>query len=308
LFTPGIPPGNLKFPKAACQNMKKSLRVRTPAKVNLYLGIVGRRPDGYHEIETVFQAIDLTDELIIKESDGDARLQVPGYPELDGEGNLVMKALRRLEALSGERLQATITLNKSIPAAAGLGGGSSDAAAALIGLRELFGLRLGNEDLARKALSLGADVPFFLQGGCAIGEGVGERLTPTCLLADYEILLINPGFAVPTASIYGHFDGCLTENAPQGRLNQVLRETRDPRGFLHNDLQSVSEKLYPEILEVRQTIIACGLSDSLMSGSGPTVFAISDCVGPARDELQERVRSTWAVFSARPVSHGVLID
>ncbi len=288
--------------------MKKSLRIKTPAKVNLYLGIVRRRPDGYHDIETVFQAIDLCDELILSKTDGEARLHVPGRPDLEGEGNLVMKAVRALESATGQRLPAVITLTKAIPVAAGLGGGSSDAAAALSGLSSLFDLTVSEEDMIRMAVALGADVPFFLRGGCAVGEGIGERLTSTRLPIDYEIILINPGVAVPTAFIYREFDRGLTGYAPEGRLNQMLRETNDSRRLLYNDLQPVAEKAFPEILEVRQIMNTSGLSHVLMSGSGPTVFAICDPLGSARKDLEKHVRPGWSVLVTRPVAHGVIID
>ncbi len=286
----------------------KRLRVRTPAKVNLYLGVLGTRPDGYHEIETLFQAIDLFDELIIRESASDAKLAVPGHPELQGPDNLVMKALRLLESATGERLCAEITLSKDIPTAGGLGGGSSDAAAALAGLNALYDLALTDTELARIGAGLGADIPFFFTGGCAVGEGIGDRLTPIVIPADYKLVLVNPGFAVSTATIYREFDMALTPVSAHGRLNALLRETQDVKRLLHNDLQSVAERSYPEILDVTRTLYDCGLPDCLMSGSGPSVFGISDPEAPAMAEVRKRSVAGWSVFEVRPVSRGFVVD
>ncbi|MEW6350689.1 MAG: 4-(cytidine 5'-diphospho)-2-C-methyl-D-erythritol kinase [Thermodesulfobacteriota bacterium] len=286
----------------------KKLRVRAPAKVNLYLRLLGTRPDGYHEIETLFQAIDLYDELIIRESPGEARLEVPGHPDLQGTDNLVMKALRLLESATGERLGVEITLDKKVPIAGGLGGGSSDAAAALAGLRTLHDLALTDGELARIGATLGADIPFFLTGGSAIGEGIGDRLTPTDIPMDYEIVLVNPGFPVSTAAIYREFDMALTQVSPHGRLKGLLQDAREVRRLLHNDLQSVAEKCYPEILDVRRTLCDCGLPDCLMSGSGPSVFGISDGKAAALAEVRKRSGGRWLVFVVRPVSHGVVLD
>ncbi len=285
----------------------KTLRVQAPAKVNLYLGVLGTRADGYHNIETLFQAVDLYDELIIRECSGDARLEVPGHPELRGSDNLVMRALRLLESATGERLCAEITLIKGIPTAGGLGGGSSDAAGALVGLRALFDLPLTDAQLVPLATSLGADVPFFLTGGCAIGEGIGDRLTPTVLASDYELVIVNPGFPVSTATIYRELDMALTRIPPHGKLNRLLQETREVRRLLHNDLASVAEKSYPEILDVKRTLHDCGLPDCLMSGSGPSVFGICEREASVTAEVGRRSGGRWSVFEVRPVCHGIVL-
>ena len=154
----------------------KSLRVQTPAKINLFLRVLGKRQDGYHELETLFQAIDLYDELFIEECSEESTLEVPGFADLESEDNLVLRALRWLEKYSGRNLCVRMKLIKRIPVAGGLGGGSSDAAAALKGLSHLFDLKLSDSELARAALTLGADVPFFLTGGDSGGRG--NRGTP----------------------------------------------------------------------------------------------------------------------------------
>jgi 4-diphosphocytidyl-2-C-methyl-D-erythritol kinase len=284
----------------------KSLRVRTPAKINLFLRVLGVRPDGYHDLETLFQAIDLDDELTIAKGDTEATLRVPGFPELETENNLVMRALRRLEAHTGRQLSVCMTLSKKIPAAAGLGGGSSDAAAALKGLSHLFDLGLSDQELAAAALTLGADVPFFLTGGTAVGEGIGERLTPVTLPFEYELILVNPGFPVSTASIFREFSKNLTGKPLEGRLWMRIREGRSVEDLLDNDLQSVAEALHPQIRGVRDLMEKAGVRKTLMSGSGPTVF------GPvpvhSSGVLVKQFPSHWKIVTARPVTRGMVID
>jgi 4-diphosphocytidyl-2-C-methyl-D-erythritol kinase len=286
--------------------LMRSLRVSAPAKINLFLRVLGRRPDGYHNLETLFQEIDLSDELIFRETIGETSLEVPGHTDLENRDNLVIKALRWIENRIEHKLHVAITLRKEIPSAAGLGGGSSDAAATLKGIASFFGLDLGPEDLAVAAISLGADVPFFLTGGAAVGEGVGEKLTPVNLPNDYELLLVNPGFPVSTAAIFREYSKILTANTREGRLWPVLHSTRSVRDLLHNDLQSVAERLHPEISEVLREMERSGLRDSLMTGSGPTVFGLAQPGEIGRTKAGHFEK--WTKIVARPSNHGIVID
>ncbi|MBI4964900.1 MAG: 4-(cytidine 5'-diphospho)-2-C-methyl-D-erythritol kinase [Desulfomonile tiedjei] len=284
----------------------KALRVRSPAKVNLHLKVLGRRPDGYHDIETLFQAIDLEDELIIEAGQGSSVLEVPGHADLETASNLVMRAIGWIESETGRSISVKIRLSKKIPVAGGLGGGSSNAAATLMGLRDLFDLPLSDERLAVGALSIGADVPFFLKGGTAIGEGIGERLTQVAVPSDYSMILVNPGFSVSTALVYGGFSGTLTANAGKGKLRNVLREWPGWESILHNDLQPVAAGLHPEIAAIRKALRDAGLNKALMSGSGPTVFGLGE-----PEELKQvatRLSATWNCILARPLDRGILVD
>ncbi len=284
----------------------KRVHIKTPAKINLFLRVLERRPDGYHNIETLFQAIDLQDELIIEKTPGASTLSVPGFSSLESEENLVIKAIRRLELRIGCDLPAKIRLNKNIPIAAGLGGGSTDAAAALIGVCSLFDLDLSEEAIYEVARSLGADVPFFLNGGSAVGEGVGDALTPIDLSVDYSILLVNPGFPVSTAAVYKKLSSSLTGPARDGKLWAMIRERRRLEGLLYNDLQAVAEGLYPEISDVRIFLGGNGLNKVLMCGSGPTVFATG-----ASDQLS-RIAGTlpdkWRAWIVNPIKHGPIMS
>jgi 4-diphosphocytidyl-2-C-methyl-D-erythritol kinase len=284
----------------------KRVHIKTPAKINLFLRVLERRPDGYHNIETIFQAVDLQDELIIEKTSDASILSVPGYSSLENEENLVIKAIRRLELQIGCDLPARIQLNKNIPIAAGLGGGSTNAAAALIGICSLFNLDLSEEAIYEMARSLGADVPFFLNGGSAVGQGVGDVLTPIDLPVDYSILLVNPGFHLSTAEVYKKLSSSLTGPACDGKLWTVIREHRHLEDLLHNDLQAVAEGLCPEISEVRTFLRRNGLNKILMSGSGPTVFAMG-----AWDQLSRVagiLPGKWRAWVVKPIKHGPIMS
>lgn len=286
----------------------KRLRVKTPAKVNLFLRVLGPRPDGYHTIETIFQAIDIHDELIIEETIGDSLLEVPGRPELENPQNLVIRALRRLEHRVGRTLPVRMRLSKKIPVAAGLGGGSSDAAAALRGIAALFELELTEDDLRVEAAHLGADVPFFLLGGSAVGEGVGDRLTKLTLSMDYGLVVVSPGFAVSTAEVYREFDRILTRPDPEGTVWTRLRDSHSPADLLENDLEAVTVVLHPEILALKQALKDAGAGAALMTGSGPTVFGMTQADAAELEAIRERITGRMNPLAARPVGYGATID
>ncbi len=285
-----------------------SLRVRTPAKINLFLRVVARRPDGYHDLETVFQAVELSDEIIVHTAKGDSSLDIPDHRYLENENNLVIKALRWVESRTGHRLGVAITLRKNIPVAAGLGGGSSNAAGTLIALRTLFGLDLSDRELLRGAAELGADVPFFLVGGTAVGEGTGDRLTQIALDLDYELLLVNPGFPVSTKLIFDQFDANLTTHRREVTVWRRLQDSRNAVDLLANDLQSVAETSYPEIAEVRKRLETVEATRVLMTGSGPTVFGLFTSETCPVEKILADMPDRWFVRKTRPVAHGVIVD
>jgi 4-diphosphocytidyl-2-C-methyl-D-erythritol kinase len=288
--------------------MRNVIRIKTPAKINLYLRVLGRRPDGYHELDTLFQAIDIKDELILRKTSGKTTLEAPGRPDLETEDNLILKALSRLEHETGEALNLHVRLIKRIPTAGGLGGGSSDAAAALLGARELFDLPVDDERLLIAATQLGADVPFFLKGGAAVGRGVGEILTPVEITQDYGVALINPGFPVSTARVFQEYSSTLTETDDRGTVWGLLAGEGGFERLLHNDLQRTTERLYPEVKGIRRFFMRLGVRGALMSGSGPTVFGILESGTNMAVHIKEAAAPQWTVMVTTPLKSGPEVD
>ncbi len=244
-----------------------------PAKLNLFLHVTGRRPDGYHELETVFQLIDLQDSLHLRlREDGEIHRigELPGVP---AESDLVVRAARLLKAESGSPLGADIALDKAIPMGGGLGGGSSDAATVLMALSRLWRLDWPADRLARLGLALGADVPFFLFGRTAYARGVGERLV-ALELPPVWFAVVAPPVAVPTAAVFAAAD--LTRNTKPLKLSGLSRDGRVWQG--RNDLQPVVMRRYPVVAaalaSLQDAALAAGLDPALarMSGSGACVF------------------------------------
>jgi 4-diphosphocytidyl-2-C-methyl-D-erythritol kinase len=269
---------------------KDWLALKAPAKINLFLRVTGRRGDGYHTLETLMQKVDLYDELALRlcEQPG-IHLRCVGSALPEDKGNLVYRAaelfLQTVSPRVGSVPGVIITLTKNIPVAAGLGGGSSDAAATLRGLDELLGCGCSGEELASLGLRLGADVPFFLvEASAAFATGIGEVLTPVAPLSGYSVLLVNPGFSVSTQWVYQTF--ALTENKKTSNIKNSwkgLRGVGVPDGgasdavqlaAMHNDLEAVTASRYPKIEQLKAELVANGATAALMSGSGPTVFGL----------------------------------
>jgi len=259
--------------------MESVMRIEAHAKINLGLDVTGRRPNGYHEVRMIMQSIDLHDELIIEEggeagiciSTNDAELPV-------NEDNLIYKAVKLLSDEFGIREAVNIKLCKNIPVAAGLAGGSTDAAATLIGLNRLWNLNLSDEDLMKRAVKIGADVPYCIMGGTVIAEGIGEVLTPISNCPDFTLLIAKPPVSVSTKHVYQslnldqviHPDIDVIIKAIETNNIQLLADN------LGNVLESVTIKEVPVIEEIKQMMLDGGAVGSLMSGSGPTVFGIFD--------------------------------
>lgn len=258
------------------------VHIQTPAKLNLGLRVLGKRPDGYHEIETLFVAVTLFDELIIeRRRQGGLAFNVePGGPDIAlhdlsaGEDNLVVRAVRRFEQDSGQNVNAAICLRKSIPVAAGLGGGSSDAAATLVGLNMLYPHASGQRDLHKLACDLGADVPFFLGPPAAFGRGRGELLSPARIDVRWYAILACPNVASQTREVYAALD--LTSRPQMSHFPARL----EGDGFfaalalIHNDLQDVVERRVPQVLHWKNQLLTLGAEGAYVSGSGPTVFGV----------------------------------
>jgi 4-diphosphocytidyl-2-C-methyl-D-erythritol kinase len=275
--------------------------LRTSAKVNLALEVLGKRGDGYHEIATVLQAVDLFDRLKLEAADTlSLHTDDPDLPTDDG--NLVMRAARLLQKAAGIEAGARIRLIKRIPVAAGLGGGSSDAAATLWGLSRLWRLRWPKAQLQELAVELGMDVPFFLGTGRAVARGRGERLTVLPGGGGYALVLVNPRVPLSTREVYGRVPvGWRAEPTGTERVIEALR-TRNVNKMaaaLTNNLESVVEPVLPVIGRMKAALLAAGALGAIMSGSGPTVFGMARSLDHAR-QIRTRVsRAGWACWAVR---------
>ena len=276
------------------------LRLLAPAKVNLTFEVLGRRADGYHEVRTILQSLSLADELTFEASD-DLTLTVEPEGAAPVEENLVLAAVRLLQREASISTGAAIHLTKHIPMAGGLGGGSSDAATTLLGLRRLWGLDLDADALRELAAQLGSDVPFFISGGTALGEGRGERLTPLPG-AQGEAVVAVPDASRPrdkTAQMYGLFrQGHYTDGSATADVERCLRSGEPLDARVVNAFDAVAGEAYPFSTAMREAFEAVGLRPALC-GAGPSMFAPADA-GTA-SALAERV-SASADCVALPVS------
>lgn len=267
-----------------------TIKLRAYAKINLGLDVVRRREDGYHEVRMIMQTISLHDRLSIrvcKKGDISIKTNLSYLPT--NENNLVYKATLLLKEEFGIKDGVSIHLDKHIPVAAGMAGGSTDAAAALIGLNQLFQLGLTKEELMERGVRLGADVPYCILGGTALSEGIGEVLTPLPKLPECFVLIAKPPMHVSTKFVYENLnlntlpshpdiDG-MTEAIRNGQLEGVISR-------MENVLESVTIPEYPVIGELKDIMKNAGAKNALMSGSGPTVFGIFTEEAAAKNALK----------------------
>jgi 4-diphosphocytidyl-2-C-methyl-D-erythritol kinase len=286
---------------ALSKRSRRPLVLRASAKVNLVLEVLGKRPDGYHELSTVMQAVDLFDRLTV-EAAATITLETsePALPTDDR--NLVVRAARLLQEAAGIEAGARIVLDKRIPLAAGLGGGSSDAAATLLGLNRLWGLRWRRERLVELAVKLGMDVPFFLGRGRALGTSRGEVLAALPGVGGYALVLVNPGVGLSTQEVYGRVPpGWRAESDGTKRMLDALKKRNVVRvaGALTNHLEHWVEPAMPVIGRMKAALLAAGALGAAMSGSGPTVFGLARSLDQAR-QIQRRVnRGGWSAWAVR---------
>ncbi|MBX3296165.1 MAG: 4-(cytidine 5'-diphospho)-2-C-methyl-D-erythritol kinase [Acidobacteria bacterium] len=276
------------------------------AKINLHLRVLGKRPDGFHELCTVFQTVSLHDRITFEAADeismtcDDAAIQT-------GEANLMIRAASRLREFSGTTAGARLHLEKRIPSPGGLAGGSSNAAVTLIGLKRLWELDLADGDLMTIASELGSDVPFFLEGGTMLGTGRGERLET---LPDFEcdrLVIVTPNVAVSTAAAYdGLRAESLTSQALETKLTVCRSEAENVLSDIEagaNDFENTVLAAFPEISDVRKTLTGLGARKVLMSGSGASVFAIFDNILTRQTALEAlSQKADWRSFAAATVS------
>ena len=286
-------------------------RYLSPAKVNLFLRVLNRREDGYHNIVTVMQPVSLYDEIFLKVEAGEGIFVECNNKSIPcDKTNLAYRAGETFfgfAGIKGKRL--SVNINKNIPVSAGLGGGSSNAATVLKALNEIASANISAEDLMKIGATIGSDVPFFINGKSSIASGRGETLEPIAL-PQFWYTLINPGFPVSTKWAYQNLNLTKKQENINIIISKVLTaygtgnlEIRDVSGLLMNDLEDVTIKKHPEINEIKRLLIDFGAVGALMSGSGPTVFGVfrdEDKAGTAFARIKQDQRfKNMAVFVAK---------
>ncbi len=246
---------------------------QSPAKVNLFLRVLRKRDDGYHDILSLMQRISLCDKMSFDLKGNKIVVKCPGSSLPENRDNIVYRAAEVILSDISPNSGVEITIYKRIPIAAGLGGGSSNAATALVTLNEMTGTKYSTEELMRMGTELGADVPFFIFGKTALASGIGDCLKPVEGIPDLWFILVNPGFEVSTRDIYGNLKLGLTKEPIKYRMPRFMTLSHIAKG-LYNDLEKVSLRSYPVLSDIKELLVANGALGSLMSGSGPTIFGI----------------------------------
>lgn len=254
-----------------------SLTIKAYAKINLALDVVGRLPNGYHQVKMVMQTVGIYDELTLQRADSGIALTTDSGELPTDENNLIYKAARLIQEKYGLQEGVRIHLQKRIPIAAGMAGGSTDAAAAMKGMCRLFRLEASERELMAEAVKIGADVPYCVMGGTALAEGIGERLTALRPVPELTLLVAKPGISVSTQEVYRRLDAVELKRHPdidgmvnaigEGKLQGVVER-------MENVLEKVTIPACPVIETIKQRMLELGARNSLMSGSGPTVFGV----------------------------------
>ncbi|HSG89473.1 MAG TPA: 4-(cytidine 5'-diphospho)-2-C-methyl-D-erythritol kinase [Pseudomonadales bacterium] len=273
-----------------------ALTLTAPAKLNLFLHVTGRRADGYHLLQTLFQLVDLCDRVTLQTAPAGVLELLPGADAPGGDDDLTLRAARLLRDATGVAMGARIGLHKRIPAGGGLGGGSSDAAAVLLGLDRLWGLDLGGEALEALGARLGADVPVFVRGRTAWAEGVGERLTPIHV-EPAHYLILHPRVHVATAQIFA--DPELTRDSPVSRIPAVFGQGG------RNDCEPVVRRLHPEVDRALDWLSTHG--DARLTGTGACVFLACDDEARAR-QIAAQCPPEFAAFTVRSLDVSPVLE
>lgn len=262
----------------------RKISLKANAKINLGLDVTGVRENGYHEVRMIMQSLKLCDDIEIGEQDNGVTIMADSPEIPDGTDNICYKAAELMRREYGIKQGLWIKIGKRIPVAAGLAGGSTDAAAVITGLNELFSLGCQTDELMEQGLKIGADVPFCIMKGTALSEGIGERLSGLEKLPECGILLFKPPVAVSTADVYRELDTIKIKEHPDiDAVALAVREgdIRKTAKLMGNVLELVTEKKYPVIAEAKLYMLQNGALGAIMSGSGPTVFGIFEDIQSA---------------------------
>lgn len=279
------------------------IRKLSPAKVNLRLQVLRKRNDGYHDIDTLMQRISLYDEMIFAPRDNGIVVSCPDSKLPENEGNIVYRAAHAILSNASCRSGVHITIRKKIPIAAGLGGGSSNAATTLTTLNEMMGLSFTTEDLMKMGSTLGADVPFFVFGKTSWATGIGDHLESVENIPPLWFVLIKPPFEISTKMVYENFNFRLTKESLAYKKLRLYKVT-DVVKALYNDLEEVTLSLHPVLQHFKDLLLRQGARGALMSGSGPTIFGIfeeEEMASKAEEGLIKLGVGAWSVFRANSI-------
>ena len=277
--------------------MTSSIEIRSYAKINWTLDVLYKRDDGFHELRTIFQTVSLHDNLLLTQTDGLVEVVCDDRRVPEDETNLAFRAAVLLQEAAGASKGARIKIEKRIPVSAGLGGGSSNAAATLIALVKLWQIAVDDRTLLGISANLGSDVPFFLTGGTALGVGRGEEVYSIEQAESHHLLLVNPGFAVSTRDAYQKLSR-LTRSESASNIPFTLLAAKGISGLplvARNDLEEAVLAAHPEIAEVKRRLLSLGARHAQMSGSGATVFGVFDnSRSIEKAESEARAAGYWA--------------
>jgi 4-diphosphocytidyl-2-C-methyl-D-erythritol kinase len=281
------------------------------AKINLGLDVIGKRDDGYHLVKMIMQNVDIYDTLTFEENaSGEITLKANSETIPTDGSNLICKVANQLKEEFGVKAGADITLEKRIPVAAGMAGGSTDGAAAYLALNELWGLGLSKEELCMRAVKLGADIPYCIIGGTALSEGIGEELTTIKAVPDFYLVVAKPAIAVSTGWVYTELDSHEIERHPDIDGIRAAIEAGDVRGMcekIHNVLEPVTTGKYSVIKDIEKLLEENGAVRAFMTGSGPTVFAVYESKEEAEKGFEAVQKSGLApeLFLTKPINPDV---
>jgi 4-diphosphocytidyl-2-C-methyl-D-erythritol kinase len=280
--------------------MSETVTVLAPAKINLCLSVLGRRTDGYHDVEMLMQMVGIYDEVRVSLGGTGIAASCDTGSVPAGPANIAWRAADAFLKKAGSRKGVAITIRKAIPVAAGLGGGSSDAAAVLTAMNVLLGTGLDRSALSAIGAGIGMDVPFFFQGPLAVARGRGELVTSLPSLPGFWVLLVNPGFETSTAWAYQNVNLRLTKKVDCTKIAGF--SVREIARHLHNDLETVTAGAHPVIRTMEEALLAQGALGARMSGSGPTVFGIFETEGACRAACDALAGQGWRLFPVKSLT------
>lgn len=269
----------------------EKIQLKAYGKINLGLDVLRKRPDGYHDLNMIMQTVDVYDDILIAKTEnaGEITVKTDALVLSNGMDNLAYMAAKTLLDEFDMESGISIDIHKRIPIAGGMAGGSADCAATLIGINKMFDLGLNKEQLMERGVKLGADVPYCIMGGTAIATGIGEILTPLPTPPQCHIVIAKPPISVSTAYVYGHIRPNEIQRHPDIEAMSAAIKEQDLKklaSLLYNVMEDVTVPAYPVIKNIKEVMIAQGALNSIMSGSGPTVFGLFDDLKKAQNTME----------------------